>query len=101
MSGEESSRNASILLERTGFFVGKPPQNDRKKQASHYPVIAMERSAHCPFAVSRLKQAGYGRLAIIPPARSPSIVQHPVNVQLRACFQIFNKPWHPTFEVLL
>jgi hypothetical protein len=51
LSGEESSRNAFVLLERTGFFVGKPPQND-KKQVSHYPVIAMERIVHYPCAVS-------------------------------------------------
>jgi hypothetical protein len=41
LSGEESSRNGSVLIKRTGFFVGKPPQNDRKKQVSHYPVIAI------------------------------------------------------------
>jgi hypothetical protein len=52
LSGEESSRNASVLLERTGFFVGKPPQNDRQKQVSHYPVIAMERSGQGQCAVA-------------------------------------------------
>jgi hypothetical protein len=43
MLGSESIRSASMLQQRAGFFVGKPPQNDRKKQVSHYPVIAMER----------------------------------------------------------
>jgi hypothetical protein len=49
---EESSRNISVILEKTGFFVGKPPQNDRKKQVSHYPVIVMERIVQCPCVVS-------------------------------------------------
>jgi hypothetical protein len=59
MLGSESSRSASMLQQRAGFFVGKPSQNDRKKQVSHYPVIAMERIVHFPCAVLIRIQAAF------------------------------------------
>jgi hypothetical protein len=74
-----------VLLERTGFFVGKPPQNDRKKQVSHYPVIAMERSVQGQCAVASRIRA----------ARNDGMI--PIKVQIT--FNSFARRTNPLFLI--